>query len=324
MSRRIILLLLLVTGICNMGMAGKRVKSLVYSSAFGFGEYFRLEFSYFDDSERPKKILEYQEMEGSEYENEEIPSELNFDWSEYESKGIVKLILEDPEYYSEEVLYLDEDGFAVKTEILGSKGGKPSEVWFYDIGIDGHFNSITRRYGSDAERIINYDWFDGRMLKSSFISFGDPCGSYTFTYPSDNEQIVYTKSNFLANLIDSIISASDTPFILNFVGCTGSEQVPNAMQYAEDDSDTPIYFTKVRTITDEEGYIKNLLIEDSGPIIALNVFWEDSSSGVEEVVMPGAVEDTYYSIDGLKLDAPRKGLNIVRRKNGTTEKIMIK
>jgi hypothetical protein len=47
-------------------------------------------------------------------------------------------------------------------------------------------------------------------------------------------------------------------------------------------------------------------------------FQENGEQGIDQ---EGAV---WYTIDGKRVDKPKKGINIIRMKNGTTKKIVVK
>ena len=55
----------------------------------------------------------------------------------------------------------------------------------------------------------------------------------------------------------------------------------------------------------------------------LNIM-EIDYSGVDAVTAEGKVTTGCYTLDGRRLDAPQKGLNIIRMSNGTTRKVFVK
>jgi hypothetical protein len=48
------------------------------------------------------------------------------------------------------------------------------------------------------------------------------------------------------------------------------------------------------------------------------------ANGVDQVEATDTTIDGYYTIDGIPLSAPRKGLNIVKMKDGSVKKMWVK
>lgn len=62
-------------------------------------------------------------------------------------------------------------------------------------------------------------------------------------------------------------------------------------------------------------------------MVVVNLVTGDShvSTGVEETVAEGDVREVArYSLNGCKLAAPQKGINIIRMSDGTTRKVLVK
>lgn len=76
--------------------------------------------------------------------------------------------------------------------------------------------------------------------------------------------------------------------------------------HAEDKSGNKVYFE----VKPEDKYIT---IDFANPPV-----------GIEDVVDEGNLPAAYYDMSGRQLDAPQKGINIVRMQNGKVKKIFIK
>lgn len=54
------------------------------------------------------------------------------------------------------------------------------------------------------------------------------------------------------------------------------------------------------------------------------IFRVDNASGIGSAIAPASGKAAYYTIDGRRVDAPVKGLNVVKMANGETKKIIVK
>lgn len=71
--------------------------------------------------------------------------------------------------------------------------------------------------------------------------------------------------------------------------------------------------------------------QESVDLYWLHPEWEDffDIKGIEPSVIKSTPNDvhsvpSYYTLDGKKIDAPKKGLNIIKMNNGSYKKIIIK
>ena len=69
--------------------------------------------------------------------------------------------------------------------------------------------------------------------------------------------------------------------------------------------------------------VQNYNLSQSQPKSILRVPIDDSSTSIEDVVGSEAQPMEYHSVNGTKLSAPQKGLNIVKMNDGSTHKVFV-
>ena len=141
-------------------------------------------------------------------------------------------------------------------------------------------------------------------------------GSFICCYPSQCGEITTpTNSMTTANLVDG---NSLKPFATEWVptpGAYGTKCQATLTLQIYNVQQSVIVGIPVETVGTFKG---------NGPTITLDLTYNDPTGISGVTVNEDNGEATYYTIDGRKLNAPQKGLNIIRYANGKTVKKIIK
>ena len=54
------------------------------------------------------------------------------------------------------------------------------------------------------------------------------------------------------------------------------------------------------------------------------VYEESELMAIKDIKTDGIIGVAYYSLDGRRLKSPQKGINIIRRSDGTTKKMIVR
>lgn len=138
----------------------------------------------------------------------------------------------------------------------------------------------------------------------------DGATSLTFTYTESDDPITTTSdNNGLYGTLEEIQGMSGAGVYLVKDGeirpCSGTFNLYANRAYIVM-SEVPIYDTS-------KSHAKSIL----------RIPIDDSSTGIEEVVGSEAQPTEYHSVNGTKLSAPQKGLNIVKMNDGSTQKVFV-
>lgn len=133
---------------------------------------------------------------------------------------------------------------------------------------------------------------------------------------------VTTDGTFVGTFIDALGSQ------LSFIKFADQEQ-PVELSLAFEDVEEFVYFNDrginmIAGISGDGRYMVGFSTEDYGNsiIYAGYVFDRGDDAGVEGVTVEKEGVDEYYTIDGLRVNNPDKGLFIVKKADGTTTKIL--
>lgn len=86
-----------------------------------------------------------------------------------------------------------------------------------------------------------------------------------------------------------------------------------------------LHVMDIETVETEYGPIVSYVFRAYGPSVTVNFVYDETSAGINDV---DATADNRivacYTLDGRRLSAPQKGINIVKYENGKTAKILVK
>ena len=127
---------------------------------------------------------------------------------------------------------------------------------------------------------------------------------------------------------DVMIASSYSSAGKNLLGDLTTNSVAGNTQNTEYLLTLPSKTTLKNAIKKDEVYAVALVIDNKTKAIAnaakARVLPIEEATGIEKANGTTATPTAYYSLNGVRLDAPVKGINIVRMSDGTTRKIMIK
>lgn len=214
-----------------------------------------------------------------------------------------------------------EESYSMFTEIVTPE--------FY-VGNDDELKIYVKAYGDAGDRLMLK--VDGTAYYIQFESAADGTGYIdglcSIPVTSDNIQVHMSTYNYGAFMLDEIrfmqaVKKGDIVKTLVDKVETGAKTTSytftNLADYGFD-----TYGYSVTSYFEYEG--KSTTSAPSNMVV-VNLVTGDShvSTGVEETVAEGDVREVArYSLNGCKLAAPQKGINIIRMSDGTTRKVLVK
>ena len=200
---------------------------------------------------------------------------------------------------------------------------------FY-VGNDDELKFYVKAYGDADDRLMLE--VDGVTYNILFEPAADGTGYidglYSIPVTSDNIQVRMSSYNYGAFMLDEIRFMQDVK---------KGDIVKTVIDKVDTDAETTSYtFNNLADYGfDTYGYSVISNFEHEGEsttsvpsnTVIVNLVTGDShvTTGVEETVAEGDVcEVARYSLNGCKLSAPQKGINIIRMSDGTTRKVLVK
>ena len=146
--------------------------------------------------------------------------------------------------------------------------------------------------------------------------------------PEDMAMFASAGSSVKLTYNDVMIASSYSSAGKNLLGDLTTNSVAGNTQNTEYLLTLPSKTTLKNAIKKDEVYAVALVIDNKTKAIAnaakARVLPIEEATGIEKANGTTATPTAYYSLNGVRLDAPVKGINIVRMSDGTTRKIMIK
>lgn len=198
------------------------------------------------------------------------------------------------------------------------------------VGNDDEIRVYVKAYGDAGDQLILR--VDGTSYYVPFELANDGTGyingTYSLPVKSESTQVMMFTYNYGAFMLDEIRFTQSVK---------KGDVVITAIETADTDSETTSYmFTNLDDYGfDTYGYYvtshfefegKSTTSEPSNTVV-VNIKTGDShiTAGMENAkVDVGVKEVARYSLDGRKLSAPQKGINILRMSDGTTRKVIVK
>lgn len=200
---------------------------------------------------------------------------------------------------------------------------------FY-VGNDDELKFYVKAYGDADDRLMLE--VDGVTYNILFEPAADGTGYidglYSIPVTSDNIQVRMSSYNYGAFMLDEIRFMQDVK---------KGDIVKTLIDKVDTDAETTSYtFNNLADYGfDTYGYSVISNFEHEGEsttsvpsnTVIVNLVTGDShvTTGVEETAAEGDVREVArYSLNGCKLAAPQKGINIIRMSDGTTRKVLVK
>lgn len=217
-----------------------------------------------------------------------------------------------------------------------------SKSYSYDLYYEGsNLVSIAGTNEDGADVNSDIEWDNGNISSAATIINGD--SAYLVKIEYSDVAADPALNCFLSNYIESPLT--DNSFLglspVSYYGLT-CRNLPSKIITIDYDKEDDGTFTVESDTTQlsytlgDDGYVSKVTLSgldleiDEGSSVSsldLNLTWEDSPvAGISSVTKSEIAKgpDSYYSLDGAKLSLPRRGLNIIRHKDGSTNKVIIK
>lgn len=105
---------------------------------------------------------------------------------------------------------------------------------------------------------------------------------------------------------------------------SGLGRIDGSSPTTGDNSHYALYYFLINS--DAEKEIESLTISSEGSgianVLGVSRVVKPVASGIANVAAPESSTEAIYTVDGIRIPAPRKGLNIIKKKDGTTQKVV--
>lgn len=289
----------------------KRLKS--FSST---RQHYVAEISY-DSSSRINQI-NVRGIQGDSQGNK-INQILTIDWNGLEN-GSLSMNVEGTGPFHSEKIDFSSDGNMVAAH----------EYWIYSNGSievtestfsyypDGYCSEMIMGT-SEPERFIYY-WNDGDVVRID-VEYDDNYSIEVATSTATYTSTVYPQgAEIVAAIIDDEALDFEFPWTAIFSG-----KMKSSKHFVKKSNQNDFKYD-FSFDTDNEGYPIHVIETPDNPDSSSSSFyfeWENVA-GFQDNLVDAQDKKDYYSIEGVLLEAPTRGINIVRHSNGYTEKVIIK
>ncbi len=230
--------------------------------------------------------------------------------------------IKDGSYGATELMHLCAGAFPSEATIKLTASWADAEKTAINVSTTTNF--LYDRYGAE-----NDTYAIGFVLTENGMSGTDDnwkqanyfSGATLAGYPADI-QALGKLANPYSTTYDNVVVAAWNPYL----GTTGS--VKEILNGVPSDYSTTLSIAENTLIQNKDNlYLTAILFNcyNSSIVNAYQINLKTGASGITGVTTEnGALEVARYNINGVKLDAPQKGLNIIKLSNGQTVKMMVK
>ncbi len=175
-------------------------------------------------------------------------------------------------------------------------------------------NNIIKIDADEGGQVYEFDYEGGNLISLQGVEDWAPGevleAHYTYGDIANVGKLVFY--NFYFQSFDQLNFA----FLTGLMGEPSKTLMTDAVLTADDETQT----TDFKWLLDEDGYPYEMSWSETDSRIHTSFTWSNLT-GINSV-KEETVGSRYYSLEGIELDAPRRGINIVRNSDGTTRKVI--
>lgn len=251
-------------------------------------------------------------------EGQGIDQTLSIDWNNLDNKVITMSREGSGPFNYDESVELSADGKIIACTEYGSSYSSSPDTYTYDS--DGY--CIQKNYGDYGSHFYGkfiYSWENGDIVKIVCEEYWEGEGSITESNATYNNETYPQGAEFVGGWMDNECIDAEFPWLAIFTGMIKSSR---HHMVSSEPMKGIIYGYNYEV--DEDGY--PLQISGTywdGPV-TYRFEWEESAGITDCTVSTTDEHDSYFSLEGIQLDRPVKGINIVRHSDGSSAKIIIR
>ncbi|GEM_PF-6318369 len=251
-------------------------------------------------------------------------SSFEADWSRY-SSGVVTMTLYAEGYPQTFEIHTDNSGRA--TELLHPFLSNPVYRLSYDS--DNQLIGVSEDLG-DLSSSKTLTWKDGNLVKITGTTIYDdgPENFYVDLYYTDDTHSspIPNKGEIVGAIYSFSLEIDEVGMInvLQLFGLTG-KRVKNLpfKEVLNIEGRTPYVYT-VEYKLDADGYPIEGHEKQNGEDDYTYFTWGEATGSIADINTENRTISGYYNLNGIRLEAPVRGINIVRYSDGSCEKMIVR
>lgn len=246
------------------------------------------------------------------------------DWSKYNS-GVVAMTMETENISLTFEIHTDESGKAV--EILHPFISEP----IYRLSYDAE-NQLTGVYENLGDVIANrtLTWENGNMVKiTSSLSYGNETENTTAEIlytDASHATPIQNKGEIIGAIYAYTLVVDEEGLIsaLQLFKLTGKRVKNLPLKKVLNTEGEAPYVCAVEYKLDADGYPIEGHEMENGEDNYTYFTWGEATGGIADINTESRTVSGYYNLNGVRLEAPARGINIVRYSDGSCEKMIVR
>lgn len=245
------------------------------------------------------------------------------DWTKF-NDGFVSLAMNIEGISFNLDVLLDNKGRAIKV-------ADPSiNAYLYEFSYDENNNLITANTNLDdyiAKKTLV--WENGNLVKitgNEIYEDGSTPVSVNIQYTDvSHPQAIDNKGEIIGGLLSFGVDTDDFGILsfMQMMGLIGNRSKNLPVSAVARWEGYPSFQSNFSYVLDSEGYPIEATTEEDGEVMHNYFTWGDIQLGIEDALNPDKTVVGIYDLNGIKLTEPKKGINIIRYSDGTTQKLVV-
>lgn len=217
---------------------------------------------------------------------------------------------------------INEQGFATEMwSVDEDSEGVYIETAECTYDAEGHLVMMVRKE-DDTVSTMEFTWTDGDLVKTVSTEVDPEYGTDVDSYTTEYDSTLPNTSGFMAyeTFTGADIDQFEEAYLAGMLG-KGTAHMPVKQVEQGDDE----YYT-FAWVVDAEGYpvlfTETQMTQWGNSSEQMEISWK-ASAGINDVTSDAEASSEWYDINGVRHNAPVKGINVIRKADGSAVKVIM-